>query len=108
MISKYKGRRNIIMANTSPIFVRIDSNVKAKSEAILNDLGVSMSSAIFMFLMQVIMHNGIPFDVRIPDKPIATGNMTDEEIAELVQEGVDSCKDGTYTLEEVDEMLKKI
>ena len=96
------------MANTSPIFVRIDSNVKAKSEAILNDLGVSMSSAIFMFLMQVIMHNGIPFDVRIPDKPIATGNMTDEEIAELVQEGVDSCKDGTYTLEEVDEMLKKI
>ena len=96
------------MANTSPIFVRIDSNVKTKSEAILNDLGVSMSSAIFMFLMQVIMHNGIPFDVRIPDKPIATGNMTDEEIAELVQEGVDSCKDGTYTLEEVDEMLKKI
>lgn len=90
------------MANTSPIFVRVDEDVKNKSESILKQLGISMSSAFNMFLNQIILCNGLPFDVRLPREPIATGNMSEEQIEELIQDGVDSCKEGTFTKEEVD------
>ena len=94
------------LALTSPIFVRVDSHVKEEAEAILAKLGVSTSSAINMFLTQIVMYNGIPFDVRLPAKPIATGNMSDEEIKELVQEGIDSSKQKTQSPEEVDDYFE--
>lgn len=94
------------MANTSPVFVRVDANVKAKSEAILNQLGVSLSSAINMFLMQIILKNGLPFDVHLP---FITENTTKDELDAMIQEGIDSLEhERTYTPEEVYEMLKKI
>lgn len=97
------------MANTSPVFVRVDANVKAKSEAILNQLGVSLSSAVNMFLTQIIIHNGLPFDVRLFEPPTCIGNMTEEEIKAEIQKGIDSLEnDRTFTPEEVDEMLKNI
>lgn len=34
--------------------------------------------------------------------------MSEKEIASLIEEGIDSEKEGTYTLEEVDEMLKGV
>ena len=46
-------------------------------------------------------------DVSLPDKPIATGGMSEEEIAKLVQEGLDSAKERTYTLEEMHALLRK-
>lgn len=33
-----------------------------KAEAILNQLGIPMSNAIGMFLKQIVLHKGIPFD----------------------------------------------
>ena len=34
------------------------------AEALFNDLGLSMSSAINMFLRSAVMHDGIPFEIR--------------------------------------------
>ena len=45
--------------------------------------------------------------IIVPTKPIATGGMTEEEIAELVKQGLESAKYGTYTVEEMDELLRK-
>lgn len=88
--------------------MRVDSDLKIKAETILKQLGISMSGAFNMFLTQVVINNGLPFDVRLPAKPVATSDMSEEEVNKLVQEGIDSCKQRTYTQEEVDEMLKKI
>ena len=46
--------------------------------------------------------------INVPTEPIATGGMSQEEIAKLVQEGLDSAKEGTYTVEEMDELLRKL
>ena len=43
------------------IQARIDSKVKEDAENIMNQLGISLNEAIRMFLMQVIIHKGIPF-----------------------------------------------
>ena len=48
---------------TSAINIQVDSNVKKDATMVLTDLGLSMSSAINLFLKQVIKKNGLPFEV---------------------------------------------
>jgi len=48
---------------TSAINIQIDSNVKKDATLVLTDLGLSMSSAINLFLKQVVKKNGLPFEV---------------------------------------------
>jgi len=55
------------MANlTGTINVNVDINVKKQANAILNDLGLNMTTAINMFLTQIIKQDGIPFEVKNP------------------------------------------
>lgn len=54
---------------TSAINVNINKEVKDEATNILNDLGLSMTSAISMFLTQVIRNEGIPFEVKCSRKP---------------------------------------
>lgn len=57
----------IILSNlTSAINVQVDSATKKEATAILNDLGLSMSAAINLFLKQVVKRNGLPFEVVNP------------------------------------------
>jgi DNA-damage-inducible protein J len=53
------------MARTATIHVRIDPEIKTKAQRILNTLNISMSEAISMYLTQVTLHKGIPFEVKI-------------------------------------------
>jgi|GEM_PF-415742 len=48
---------------TSAINIQIDSNVKKEATMVLTELGLSMSSAINLFLKQVVKKNGIPFEI---------------------------------------------
>ena len=48
----------------SAINIQIDSETKRKATDILNDLGLSMSTAINIFLRQVIKKDGLPFEVN--------------------------------------------
>ncbi len=41
---------------------KVDKDVKEKAEAIFNELGLDMNTAINIFLKKVINENGIPFD----------------------------------------------
>ena len=47
------------------IHIRIEPTVKEKSEQIFEKLGINMSYAVSLFLNQVIMKNGFPFDVNL-------------------------------------------
>lgn len=55
------------MANlTSPINVMVDTQTKEEATSVLKDLGLSMSTAINLFLKQVIKRDGLPFEVTNP------------------------------------------
>jgi len=56
------------MANTTNLNIRVDEELKRKAEAIFNELGLNMSTAINMFLRYSVRYGGIPFDLRI-EKP---------------------------------------
>ena len=44
--------------------VRINPKIKEEVTPILSDLGISLSEAINMFLHQIKLNNGIPFDLK--------------------------------------------
>ncbi len=46
---------------------RVDERLKRDSEHILNELGLSTTEAIRIFLHQVRLHRGLPFDLRIKE-----------------------------------------
>lgn len=50
------------MSSTS-VTVRIDENVKEDFESILNDIGLTMTSAFNIFVKAVINQNKIPFEL---------------------------------------------
>ena len=54
------------MAKTDTLHIRVEPSVKQKAEKTLNDLGLSITDAINVFLNQVILHDGIPFEIRKP------------------------------------------
>lgn len=53
---------------TQMIHTRVDPNVKREAELVLSALGMNTSEAIRMFLAQIALQQGIPFEVRIPNK----------------------------------------
>ncbi len=97
------------MANTSAVYARIDTDLKNNAEGILSQLGISPSGAIQMLYSQIVLHNGIPFDLRIPDKkPLSVADMTKEQFDAELQKGFDSFKAGkVLSADEVDAKLAK-
>ena len=47
--------------------VKLDKEAKEKAKKVFKELGITMGDAFNMFLHQVNLHNGIPFDVKIPN-----------------------------------------
>ena len=47
------------------ISLRVDDEIKHKAEKTLDEIGLSMSTAINIFLKTVVRENRIPFDVQV-------------------------------------------
>ena len=56
------------MPKTGYVTARVDEKLKAKAEKVLHRLGVSTSDLITMLLHQVVLREGVPFDIEIPNK----------------------------------------
>lgn len=56
------------MAKTTNLNIRVDEGLKREAEAVFNELGLNMSTAMNIFLRYSVRYGGIPFDLRI-EKP---------------------------------------
>ena len=97
------------MSRTSTVYARVEPEVKEQAEEVLNELGIPMSNAVGMFLKQVVLHHGIPFEVKIPiEKPLAYGSMTKEEFDAEIKKGMDDIRNGrVYTAEQIKAEMKR-
>jgi len=77
----------------SQISLRIDDDIKSNAERTLNDIGLSMSAAIIIFLKTVIRENKIPFELSA-DPFYSKENMTE------LKRRIDSVRTGESTLKE--------
>lgn len=48
--------------------LRIDDQIKKQAELVFENIGISMSSAIVLYLKTVIREQGIPFEIRLNKK----------------------------------------
>ena len=48
----------------STIQVRVDDDLKKKSDNLFKELGTDTTTAIRMFLTQAVAHNGFPFEIK--------------------------------------------
>ena len=55
------------MTKTAYIAARIEPKLKKSAEGVLSKLGVTTTEAITIFMQQVVLRKGLPFDVRIPN-----------------------------------------
>ena len=93
---------------TANVFTRVDPETKEQAEAILNQLGIPMSNAIGMFLKQIVMQRGIPFEMKLPATvPAALGSMTREQFNAELQKGMDDiAADRVVSADEVEAEMK--
>jgi len=82
---------------TSSVFARVEPDIKEQAEQVLVQLGIPMSSAISMFLRQIIMQKGIPFDMKLPARePVAMGALTSAQLNTELEKGYASAMDGRH------------
>ena len=80
--------------------------LKENAEAILSRLGVTPSGAIQMLYSQIVLRQGLPFDLYLPrNDPAAIGGMSRTELDEELKKGVNSLRSGSYTADEIDAVL---
>ncbi len=83
------------MARTSNVFARVEPELKAQAEIVLDQLGIPMSNAIGIFLKQVVLQRGLPFDVKIPALSLPSfGTMTKEQFDIEIEKGFADYKEG--------------
>lgn len=51
------------MANTINVNIRVDEDLKKQTEKLLADMGLNMTTAVNIFLRQVLRTGGIPFEI---------------------------------------------
>ena len=71
------------MANTTNYTCRIDTDLRAQSEALFGALGMNLGTAINVFLRKAVRVGGFPFDVNldIPNKETIEAMLEAERIA---------------------------
>ena len=91
------------MAATTNFSVRMDSELKKECEALYNELGMTLTTAINVFLRQSLRSGGFPFEVRLeqPNKETIAAMLEAERIAK------DPSVKGYNDLDELFEKKKK-
>ena len=84
------------MQKSATLNLRVDPEVKQSAESVLSQLGLSMSTAVDMFLRQVALTGGIPFRVALPEAPrtVAVDAMTDGQLVEALSRGLQEAEEG--------------
>ena len=79
----------------STIQVRVDDELKTKSDALFKDLGTDTTTAIRMFLTQALAVNGFPFEIkRASANPYEA--LSEIEILEKLEKSRESAAQAMY------------
>lgn len=88
------------MAQTVQVNFRVDKELKQQAEMILDDIGLSMSTAYTIFLKKITREGGIPFELKA-DPFYSESNMRH------LQQGIRQLENGQVvikTMEELEEL----
>lgn len=79
----------------STIQVRVDDDLKVKSDELFKDLGTDTTTAIRMFLKQALAVNGFPFEIkRMSSNPYEA--LSETEILDKLEKSREHAAQGMY------------
>ena len=79
----------------STIQVRVDDDLKKKSDNLFKELGTDTTTAIRMFLTQAVAHNGFPFEIkRISENPYLP--LSEEQLLQKLELSRKHAEQGKY------------
>ena len=83
-------------AKSSNIMTRVEPSIKEQAEAVLFQLGISMSAAMSMYLRQIALQRKIPFEMALPSapQPITLSSLNDNEFNALMDKATQSYASG--------------
>ena len=71
----YKG-----VVKMATVTARVDENVKKEAETLFKKMGLNMSTAMNLFLKKCILEQGIPFELKVPNKETLKAMQETEDI----------------------------
>ena len=82
-------------SKSSNIMTRVEPLIKEQAEAVLCQLGISMSTAMSIYLRQIALQRKIPFEMALPNaQPIIISSLTEEEFNALMDKAAQSYASG--------------
>ena len=97
------------MARTANVFAHVEPEIKEQAEQVLERLGIPMSNAVGMFLRQIVLQRGIPFEMKLPQEvPAAYKSFTKEQFDKEIEEGMADIREGrVYPADAVELEMKR-
>ena len=97
------------MARTANVFARVEPEIKEQAEQVLDRLGIPMSNAVSMFLRQVVLQRGIPFEMKLPQTtPLNYDSLTREQFDAEMEKGMADVKAGrVYSVDTIEAEMKR-
>jgi len=80
---------------TANVMARVEPNVKAQAEEIMEMLGIPASVVINTLYKQIIMTRSIPFSLTVPAVPLARDEMDDAAFDAMMTRGLNEAKADT-------------
>lgn len=90
----------MITKNNKQIQIRIDAKTKTEANKVLNNLGMDMSSAVKLFLRQMIKVGNLPFELR-GENGLTLYN------TEILRESIISAKNSNKTFKDGASLIKE-
>ena len=82
---------------TATIQVRVDEELKTKSDQLFKELGTDTTTAIRMFLTQAVATNGFPFEIKkVKTAELPYRYMTEEELFSKLETSRKHAAEGSY------------
>jgi len=67
LLKYYFGRFGMSITLKETTSIKLDKESKERAKLIFKELGITMGDAFNMFLSQVNLHQGMPFEIKIPN-----------------------------------------
>ena len=93
-----KERQVLVMAESTSLSIEIDRELKREADALFNAMGMTLTTAVNVFVRQAVQDQAIPFQIHLNDRArfhnllnsmraeaAKRGFMTDEEISAEIQ-----------------------
>ena len=82
------------MTKNETLHIRVNESVRTNAEKTLDMLGLSISEAVNMFLHQIPLVGGLPFNVRVPLAPDSVIVRSKDDLFEKLGVGVGQINEG--------------